>query len=123
MTRFLPAVRGAWNDALERTRDKYTFYTRTLPVYADPKGQISGLLIFFIAIAVIIFYYIVLGPIMYQFTDIQNGLTDNGLVSSQEKMTTMALLQAAFKFMPVICLIIVFIWLIMNALRENSGSI
>jgi hypothetical protein len=94
-----------------------------LPVFKNQRGQLAGLFVFVVVIAIIGLYYILLSPLMYQFTEIQNDMISSGMVASEEKLQTMVLLQAAWKFVPIICMLFIFIWLIMNALRENSGSI
>jgi hypothetical protein len=113
MNRYLRVPVDIWH----RVQRKYT------PVFRNQSGQLAGLFVFIVVIVIIGLYYILLSPLMYQFTEIQNDMIDGGMVASQEKLQTMVLLQAAWKFVPIICMLFIFMWLIMNALRENSGSI
>jgi hypothetical protein len=104
-------------DMLDWVKRKY------FPVFKNQRGQLAGLFVFFVVVIIIGLYYVLLSPLMYQFTEIQNDMIDGGMVASQEKLQTMVLLQAAWKFIPIICLLFIFLWLIMNSLRENSGNV
>lgn len=92
-------------------------------LYPDVKGQIGPIFIFAMGIVLIGFYYTILSPVLYDFTEYHNDMHDSGdWAIPQAKIDALTLLQYAWKALPILLIIILIIWVIMASLRENTGE-
>lgn len=107
-----------------RIKMKRVITSRLNHIYLNDQAQLGPLFIFIMGIVLIGFYYTILSPLMYDLTDVHQGMQDSGLYPiPSDKIEAMIMLQFAWKALPLICFIILFVWLIMKSLRENSGDV
>ncbi len=93
-------------------------------LYKSESGQLGPIFIFFMGVVLIGFYYVILSPLMYDFTEVHQDMQDSGTYPiPTDKIEAMIMLQFAWKAIPVVSLLILFVWLISKSLRENSGEV
>jgi Fe2+ transport system protein B len=91
-------------------------------IYLDETGQLGPIFIFTMGIVLIAFYYTILSPMMYEFTELHQAMQASGeWAIPASKVRAMIMLQYAWKAIVVIAPILLMLWLIMASLRENSG--
>lgn len=92
-------------------------------LFLNTDAQIAGILVFAVGLCVIAFYIIILSPMMANMADLQNSLQAMGWPTSQRKIDSLNQLSLAWSAVPVLAVLLLILWLVMNALRENSGDV
>ena len=92
--------------------------------WTDDKAQVAGIVIFVTTFCVVALFLIILGPIMQEATDVHNRMVLEGYAVTDERAEVMVMLQTAFTWgAPLITVLFLFVWVVLNALRERTGSI
>jgi hypothetical protein len=92
--------------------------------FRNDDAQIAVILFFFLSLAFIAFYIIVVGGMMDNVTDIHNNLTQSGKVPlSPERQEAMAQIQGAFNSLPIIAFILTIISALIIALATRYSVV
>jgi magnesium-transporting ATPase (P-type) len=99
-------------------KKKRKTYRRT--AFNNDGGQIAVIMFFFLTVAFIAFYIMIVGGMMDQVTDTHNNLTQNGQIPlSQDRQNSMAFLQGAFGSLPIIAFVMTILVALIYAMASR----
>ena len=87
-------------------------------------AQIAVIFMFFLAIAAIGFYWVVVAGITDTVTDVHNNITQSGSVPlSQDRQDSLALMQGAIRILPVLAFVLTIISAIVLSMANRYSTV
>ena len=89
----------------------------------DQSAQVAPIILFFLIFALIGFLWITLGPMMDVGASTYNTLEGTGIVHSEDSRQVTNALLLAFKYYPIIALLILVLAFFITAMREKYSQV
>ena len=92
--------------------------------FDNSEAQIAVIFFFFLTIASIGFYFIVIGGMMDSITVIHNNGTQSGAIPlTQDRQDAMALTQGAFAALPIVAFVLTIITAVIYAMATRYSTV